>query len=220
MAAGDQSTAFERALLFIDRVEEDAALAPPIRRAARSLRHLAIDSPALAMERLEAAALRYLPGVDRTPPETDLVRAVELRTFFEYHLDGTVKAAFRTAEDYRSFIEEEVDPDATLLSHLSNDPITIRWHHSWLTRETDIAGMNGIQTVRVLEMRQRPPLVVFQLSLADMLASGVTIRTPCSLDTVLGRHVLWRPSGLGGQAREYVDGDIPRSAVTSLEFRR
>jgi hypothetical protein len=205
--------------VLVARVEADTSLDGPIRRGATAIKLLSVQEPAIALGRLKQVALDYLPGLPRELPSTDLCRVISVETFLLHHATAEVVAAFRTPDDYRRFLMTETDPVATLREHLSEVPTLIPWRFSWLTRDKDIARMNGEETVRALEVPSSPPLIIFHFDLADLLASGVTIRTPRSLDAVLQEHAQWRPEGLLSGAREYLDGDVPVSALTRLEWR-
>jgi hypothetical protein len=212
-------TAADRVALFFARVESDSTLNPNLKRIVPPLRRLAVTDPPLAIARLKAAADHYLPGLPRSEPTSALVRSVDYSRFWEFHLDPAIKARLRTPEDFRRYMDSLADPDAALMAHLSMNPTIVPSAHSWLSRHVDIAGRTADEVVTILAVKQSPPLVIFHFTVGDLLRSRVTIRKPCSLDAVLGDHELWSAAGLASGAEEYLDGDIPRSAVTGLEWR-
>ena len=206
------------ALTLIDKVRHDPSLSPLERRRAGELRRHA-SRPAVVLERLQREARTVLPRRPKQVSTVPLIRVVTAATFRSYLARPEVRESFTTTADFILFIDSQSDPDAVLMEALRQDPVVFPWERSWLAEESAVRGMGAVELNAALELDQNGPFVVFHFSVANMSAQGVTIREPCSLDSVIGPNLQWRPSGPLSGVREYVDDDIPRAAVTSLEWR-
>lgn len=209
----------EYALLMISRVERDTTLPAPVRTAARSLSLLLDDGPPLAVRRLKRIAEQVLPNLPRHPPDRALVRAVELPTYYRYHMDPRFQAFFRTVEDYRRFLDNDPAPAERLRQHLRPDPVLVPWRWSWLAPLDGLQGLSGRDISRALETGHEPPLVLFLFDHPQAALAGLEVREPCSLDSVLGDHEQWRPEGPVSGVGEFLDGDVPLAALTEILWR-
>ena len=61
-------------------------------------------------------------------------------------------------------------------------------------------------------------MVIFEFERDTLLALGLQVRRPNSLDSVLGPNYQWRESGLASGVPEYVDGNIPRAALSRITW--
>lgn len=174
--------------------------------------------PALTMEKLQRVALLDWHNPPRHEPAFDLARVVMADTFFHFHLDPLLHSNFITARDFIAYVSSKGDPGSWLLQHLSPEPVVFAFNRSWLTPYDDIAGLAGDAISTALELEKDPPFVLFKLSAATLREASVSIRVPRALDAAPGPNFQWRQGGPLSGVREYVDGDIPRSCVTDIEW--
>jgi hypothetical protein len=216
----DFEASTEGVLALLALVESDDRLAPPIRRRIARLNSVAIRNPPLALDRLDVLAATYAPRLGRSVPDKNLARCVGTEVFWTHHLDNDVKIFFTDPDSYQLHVEEQPNQQLTLESELSRSEPLFPQAHSWMTYSAEIAGLSGQDTRLALDLGAFPPLVTFQLPLDRLLASGVTVRDPRGLDAVPERLLVWRPTGLRSGFHEVVDGDVPRSALGAIEWRR
>jgi hypothetical protein len=209
----------EGVLELLALVASDPRLAGRLRERIQRLNPVAVRTPALALERLDAIAAEYAPRFGRSNPAGDLARCVGTEVFWMHHLDKDIKAFFTDPASYRLQVERAADRPAKLTSDLSGSAILFPQAHSWMAYSAEIAGLSGSETRQVLAIDASPPLVTFQLPQRQLTASGVTVREPCGLDAVPERHLDWRPGGPRSGYHEVVDGDVPRSALGGIEWR-
>ena len=204
---------------MLAKIDADRSLPGPLKRRAMLLESR-VDQPALVVNRLQKIALDYLPTLPRTEPTAALVKVLSADTFWRHYSRPEVHDAFLTADDFSSFVERRTDPDGFLNDSLTLFDPVIAWERSWLTTVVALRGLSAEETIRVLEMNANSPVVLLEMSRASLVAAGVTIRHTCSLDSVLGPHYQWREGGPISGAPEYIDGPIPRAAVTSTVWRQ
>ena len=217
--AESASSAADDALWMIGVMEADLRLDAKTRRDVSSLRSMAARSPELACKRLEEIARNTAASLPRRPPRQDLAKCTGLEDFYEHYLDSDIRAYFITAEDYRRRLEASENPRSIVFAELSSRDPLIPSVHSWMAPRSDITSLDARQTRKALAIRGQPPLVVLLLGLASMLACGITVRTPCAVDAVPKRLREWSPSGLSSGVTELIDSDIPRQAVSEVDWR-
>jgi hypothetical protein len=211
----------EQAAVILEKVRSDRSLPVTIRsRAWKAASD--VSQPARALRRLQTLAGKTLPGVARDAPSTSLSRVVSAGTFWRHHTSLEWRDMFTTVDDFVRFINSSSDPNTALTDMLSRDPIAFPWQRSWLAQTRQIRGLDGRSLVKALELGSAVelPLVAFHLPLDLLLGSGVMVRRPCSLDSVLGPNPQWSPSGLASGIEEYIDGDVPLSAIGTIEWVR
>lgn len=205
----------DAARLLVEKVRRDNLLPPRYRRRAQQLAPL-LHSPALVLERLQGFAAEALPGLPRSSPTADLARVITAATFWRYHCRAEARAAFLTANDFVQAVNSESDAGRFLAQCLTdNEPLT-SWQRSWLAEHRAVKGLSGRRVDRALELGKSPPFVMFVFSLADCRSHNITVRRPCSLDSVLGPNLQWNAAGLSSGLAEFVDGDLPRAAVSRI----
>jgi hypothetical protein len=207
------------ALWMIGLVERDPVVPAAARRQATEVRDLVGTDPELACTRLLDLAARVAPALPRRPPVADLARCTGIEGFYERYLDADVRAYFLSPEDYRSHIEGSVSPSASLESELADLSPLVPAVHSWMTTWAEIAGLTGAQIRRHLDIRPLPPIVVLVMRLADLLKARITVREPTAVDALPKHLTEWIPGGLRSGGSELIDGNMPRSAVSSVEWR-
>jgi hypothetical protein len=79
--------------------------------------------------------------------------------------------------------------------------------------------MSAAQLRKHLSIRPLPPFVILVMALRDLLLSGVTVRPPRAVDAIPRRLTEWVPGGLPSGGVEYIDGPIPRTAVSRVVWR-
>lgn len=201
--------------LLLEKVAADTTLSTSERNAAKRMRSSA-DRPELVLERIQRRAMEFLPRLPRALPQNDLARVVQAATFLRHHSKPFVNQAFNTADDFATAVGKSLDGSLLLHDCLSdNEPLT-SWTRSWLTESRAIRSLGGIDLSQGLELNKRPPFVVFIFSAANCKTYDIRVRTPCSLDSGLGPNLQWSPRGLKSGMPEFVDGPIPRAAVSSL----
>jgi hypothetical protein len=207
------------ALWMIQMIERDSAVPSAARRRATDLRDLVGTDPDLAWTRLLALAVDVTPGLLRHSPVADLARCTGIEGFYERYLEPDVRAYFRTSADYLHHIERSAAPGATLSSELADATPLIPAVHSWMTTWAEIAALTGLEIRRYLDIRPLPPIVILVMQLAELLKAGVTVREPTALDAVPKHLTEWIPGGLRSGGSELIDGDMPRSVVSRMEWR-
>ena len=205
---------------LIALVANDTALDVRVRDEAARLEPVAQTDAELALSRLETLSADWAHALERDQAQNDLCRAVDVEDFWEYYLDEDVKSFYPRATDYLERLQRVPQPpDPTLLADLqTNDPL-FQQEHSWMVDCASISHMSGRELKRALGLRSDPPFIVFYLSVADMKASGVTVRPARAVDAVPSGFTEWSPDGLPTGLAEVVDGDVPRRALTRLEWR-
>lgn len=208
----------DQALALLLKVRRDTKLPEPVRRRAGLVAGPAPE-PALVLASLQSSARALLPTLPRTDPAESLARVTTAATFLRYYSTPEARDSFQSVDDFLVFIATHHDPSAFLLSILTrNDPI-FGWDRSWMAPSRQLRGLSAEDVLRALEMVGKGPLIVFEFDRDALLASGVQTRTPNSLDSVLGPNYQWRETGLASGIPEYVDGDLPRSALSRLSWR-
>lgn len=201
-------------------VADDPGLPRNVRSEAAELMEIATSQPRLARHRLEKlwASARPLVDLKMAPPLVDYVRCVSVETFWRHHLRTERKVIFgRDPKTYIKHLEAASNPEATIRSDLSNDPILLPKAHSWLVPASNIAGVDGRALVRRLQLgNSQPPFVVFGFPLKQLLAENVTVRKPRGIDAVPESHVQWSPSGVPD---ECIDQDVPLSALGWVQWQ-
>lgn len=209
----DRAAAKARQLIGV--IVRDQDLPTDIRRAARRLLPLTLDSPELLSERLESLRQRALPRLTLQQPECGYARCVSVEVFWRFHIAPDVRDFFRHHLHYQAHLESSPIPTLEARAHLPIG-VLVPAPHSWLVPFDRIAGLNGMQTRSLLKMSQRPPYLVMIFPMDDMLASGVEVREPRGVDAVPSEFTHWRP---GDVPDERIDEDIPLSALGGLEWR-
>jgi len=185
------------------------------------LRELAADTadaPSLAFEELRLIATLEAARLETAAPTATLYRAVAVDTFQRYCVADEWRAPAVHPEVFRRYIERHTDPDAFLLSTISQGTV-FPADHSWLIDATGIEELSGTDLVHALQLdKQTPPMVLCRLTPDRMTDAGVRIRRPTGFDAVLGRHTIWSPNGLRAGV-EYVDLNIAGSAVEVTLWR-
>lgn len=205
-------------LSMIEKIESDGTLDNAQRSHARRLRATVAD-PALVLSRLQKQARAYLPRIARHVPTAALCRAVTAESFRMHLAKPEVREAFTTSADFLVYVHSFEDKSSALLEMLTPDIELFSWERSWLADSRKLRGLNGQELSLALELEKEPPFVLFNFEVEQLRSSGVLIRTPCSLDSVLGPNPQWRPGGPMSGIDEYVDGDVPFEALTNLEWR-
>lgn len=199
-------------------VDVDTKLAVHVRRCAGRLRPLLNDNAEVAYERLCDLAAQVADALPRTPPTEQLAKCVGLGSFHLYYLDEDVRAFYPTVEGYRRFLDAHPLPERQLMQDLKRGEVLIPARHSWLVEATRVAGMDAREVVTALALDVQPPLVRLELDVARMQAAGVTVRPARAVDAVRGQHLRWDPTGLPRGWPEYLDGDVPASAVARIRW--
>lgn len=199
-------------------VDVDTRLEVRVRRQARRLRPLVRDNAEIAYERLCDLAAQVAEALPRTAPSDRLAKCVGLKSFHLYYLSEDVRAFYPTAEGYRRFLDAHASPDQQLMQDLKMGPVLIPARNSWLMDASRLDGMDADDIVTALAIDARPPLVLLELSAAKMRAAGVTTRPARAVDAVRDQHLRWDPSGLPRGWPEYLDGDVPTSAVDQTRW--
>lgn len=207
---------------MIDLLTSDDRVRKEVRDLAAGQRAYVTSQPDLVLQRLDDLALneaRALQAATSQTPPADLCRCVTLPVFFDWHLDPHIRASFNGPEDYRRYIESQGDPAAVLLNELSAEPIVFPAMHSWMIPRSQIAGLDGTQTLRAINAYGPPPLIIFVMPVEFLRHSPVRVRTPFAVDAIPKRNRLYSRSGLGDGRTELIDDDIPRTVVEALEWR-
>jgi hypothetical protein len=204
---------------MIDVVEGDTLLPASLRRQFSDVRPLVADDPELALARLVGMAATVALGLHRDLPEHDLAKCAGIEGFFSFYLADDVRAFFRGPEEYRRRIEAVSDREMVLLNDLSTTTPLIPAENSWLTDWNSIASMSGTRLRKHLSIRPLPPFVVLVMVLRDLLLSGVTVREPRAVDAIPRRLTEWVPGGLPSGGLEYIDGPMPRTAVSRVVWK-
>lgn len=205
-------------LSMIEKVETDQTIDNAQRSHARRLR-AGVADPALVLSRLQKQARAYLPTINRHIPTTALCRTVTAESFRMHLAKPEVREAFTTSADFVVYVQSFSDKSRALTEMLTPEIELFSWERSWLSESRKLRGLNGQELSLALELEKDPPFVLFNFEVAQLASSGVLIRTPCSLDSVLGPNPQWRPGGPMSGIDEFVDGDVPFDALTSLEWR-
>ena len=220
-AASSAPTA-DLALWMIDLLTADDRLGRRIREFAASQRTYVAAQPDLVARRLVDASIAVAAQLQQLvaqPAAADLCRCVTVAVFFTWHVDSHVRHEFLGHEDYRRFIETQANPEATLLSHLSTDPIVFPAIHSWMIPRNQIHGMDGAQTLRAIQAAGPPPLVIFVLPLRLLRGSAVRVRPPLAVDAIPKANRLYSRFGLAENRTELIDADVPWSVIGGIEWR-
>jgi hypothetical protein len=207
------------ALILVDRVRRDTALPEAERMFAQRLSELASTAPALALERLREQAERVLPQLPHSEVHMDLAKAITADTYLRYLAVPEVRDAFTTVADFIAFLSAQTDRTAFLTSSVAPGPAIVAWERSWITEAAWLEPLNGNQIRAALELPRPPPFVLLRFGASALKEAGCGIRQPCSLDTVFAPHLEWREEGLVSGFPEYVDGDLPSTACTRVEWR-
>lgn len=204
---------------MLEKVRGDRSLPVTIRSRAWKIA-ADVTRPARSLQKLQGLAEETLPLVERELPTTGLTRIVSAGTFWKHHASNEVREAFTTVDDFVQYLITSDDPSGELHRMLAPDSPVIPWQRSWLAPTGRIRGLDGRSLIAALELGAdaEPPFVAFHLPLQQMIASGVLVRPPCSLDSVLGPNPQWSPTGLASGIDEFVDGDVPLAAVGHVEW--
>lgn len=213
-------SSIELAAKLISLVEEDDGLPAEVREQASRLRGLADRNPDLAIDRLKQEARRLAAELSYRPPSIPLSKSLSLETFYAHYLVEDVKARFTTAESYRRYLERQSDINHVLRDQVKKEGILVPAKHSWLAPYEEVRDRTADELIVVLEVPDtRPPLVVLVFGTPGDTANEFLIRTPRATDAVLGEHTRWRPGGPASGVPEFVDQDIPASALRQVEWR-
>lgn len=213
-----QAAERDLASALIRKVEADRAVPHAVRRLTTRVAGT-YEDPILAIRRLQVEAERHLPAMARRAARQPLARVVTAATFLRHYTSPGYRDAFSTPEDFIAFVATANAPETVLQDALTTADPLFSWRRSWLTYERSVAGRAATALLRALEMPGEPPVVIFKFSVTSMTSAGVDVRPPCALDAVLGPNYEWRPGGPASGAEEFVDGDIPRGALTAMEWR-
>lgn len=203
--------------LMASKVAADPGLDTRVRKKAADLLPIAHSNPALARQLLIELSDDVRPLLPRIAPSADLCRTVPLLAYFRYHMDADARAFYLSEEEYSEHLQS-LHAGTALLADLSYDEPLFRAVHSWLVPCGMIAALSGRDLKRALGLRSDPPFVVFELSRTAMLRAGVTVRPARSVDAVPSWFTEWDPNGLPTGLPELVDGDVPRSALSSIRW--
>jgi hypothetical protein len=207
----------DSASVLLSKVRADSSLPDRIRRqAARLARN--IDRPAFVLDRLQRMAVDYLPTLPMDAPREALARVVTPDTFLRHYSNPETRDAFISADDFLNFAFSAANPGTFLKNSLTRNEPLFSWQRSWLTPWSQVRGRSGGEILRDLEMPGSGPVILFEFGRDHLFSTGVTIRTPCSLDSVLGPNFQWREGGPASGLKEYVDGDLWQKTLTSLHW--
>jgi hypothetical protein len=174
----------------------------------------------LAELQLEALYESEEPRLQTQPPPDALCRCITLGTFYFHHLDTATRAFFADSADFASHVKQSSDPANELTSLLAPAQVLFPKIHTWMARCKDLEGLAGIELRRALALQgTEPPYIVFRLSRDHLVQGGVAIRRSTALDAIPNRIAYWDPDGLPTGIQEFVDGDIPLSALEAIEWR-
>lgn len=204
---------------MIRTLENDVGLADGVRARATRLKGFARRSPELACARLIALSVEVSVSLPRSSPTEDLAKCTGIEDYYEHYLDPDVRGFFRTAEDYRRHVEDADQPGDVLLADTRSEDPLIPAIHSWFAPMAAIAGLNGEETRQALAITYRPPLVTLIFGRKSMRKAAVTVRPPRAVDAVPKRLRAWDPRGLPGGRAEFIDGNVPGTALDRIEWR-
>lgn len=213
-----QAAERDLASALIRKVEADRTVPPAVRRLTTRVAGT-YEDPILAIRRLQVEAVKHLPVMARRPARQPLARVVTAATFLRHYTSPSYRDAFSTPRDFVAFVASAEDAESVLMDALTTVDPLFSWRRSWLTPERSVAGRSAAALLGDLEMPGEPPVVIFKFSVTSMSATGVDVRPPCALDAVLGPNYQWRPGGPASGVDEFVDGNIPRAALTAIEWR-
>jgi hypothetical protein len=208
----ETETAMRRARM----IEQDLALNGPVRKRLARYRRMATARPTLANAGLIELALELAAGLTRTNPKVALARSVSTQVFHRHHLDAETKLDLPTVAAFEAFVGALHEAGRFLLEHLSRTATVFPAKNSWLIPHGRIARLSGDRTCEVLQLDYHPPLIIFHMSLERLRATGVTVRVPRLVDSVAHDLGRWNPAGV---PEELIDGDVPTTAVESVEWR-
>lgn len=203
---------------ILDKVDADASLPRDIRDEAVLLRPLAAPDPAYVLDRLYALWERHSASLKFEPATVSLYRCVALRVVQKYMAtdpwpsadERTFAAAARSQSRPGRWLHGQIAPATEIFPP----------HRSWLLANDDVRRLDSDELHRRLELRPdvRPPYVLFCLSPARMIATGVALRVPNALDAAAGMQPQWSPGGLAIGV-EYVDRTVRIEAVEEVLWK-
>lgn len=202
--------------MMLQKVRADSTLSDSLRGRFRRL--TGPVAPAQALQRAQVFAREELPKLPREEPTGSLGRVLSASTFLRYASKPEVRDTFTTVDDFIRFVESGDNGESVIWDFLTPGPVVFPWERSWLAELAPLRGLTGAEIVRALEITSDPPFVLFELSVKTMREANVTVRTPCSLDSLLGPNPQWRPGGPASGIREYIDGDVPRTAISAVRW--
>jgi hypothetical protein len=200
-------------------INADTALPEEARRSFEALRPALAANPEFALEHIDILARETARRLDRLPPESDLARCVGLEAFLRFHATDAVRRSFPNPAAFTSYVLNAPDPSSALDAALSASEPLFPAEHSWLVEAPAIDGLDGMQLRQLLRIRPNPPYVAFVLGLAEMIELGVSVRPARAVDAIPERLYEWSPEGLPGGQREFLDGNVPRAALSTVGLR-
>ena len=209
------SSAATTARKLVRKVCDDSGLPATVRRKAKRLLPLAQRQPDRVIERLKAIHLDITPKLTTQLPEIPYARCVSIDVFYNYHIKSNLYSVFSNAMDYRNYIGSSSDP-ATQLEKDLKDGIIIPAEYSWLVPYSSIHSSTARQIEVQLNFKQTPPYVIMVFAVDNLLGVGIRIREPRGTDTIPSELTEWYP---GNVNNERINSDIPRSALSSIEWR-
>lgn len=208
---------------LIELVLRDTVLPPGVRRCAAALREMADRDPDRALGRLEQQARDVAVAALDCEPDIALARCVSVQSFWAHYAAMEIRDAFPDPTQYERYLigmGAATTIEATLEAHVRQMGVLLRAEHSWLAPLEEVERRQGPDLVFALELGGvRPPLIMLVFPLESLKSTGVRIRAPRATDAVLGGHAHWRVTGLVSGIREFVDRDMPASALGALRWR-
>jgi hypothetical protein len=83
---------------------------------------------------------------------------------------------------------------------------------------SQVQSLSGTEIVAALGLQYSAPVVLFVLSKELLFQSKVLIRSARAVDAVPERFTEWRPDGPSPGTLEFVDADVPISAVREVRW--
>ena len=213
----------EELLTKIDYITATSALPASLKKKCDALRPISYESPALADDYLQEILETYVNGLSYASPPGVLYRALSLQTFQDHCV---VPAWDSTAIDHLTFartVAASSNPSSFLHGVMRKDAV-FPAIHSWLVHpvipSTAFEKLSGRQFADALKIRQEPPFALARIPRAHAAASGVEVRVPTAADAVLGNHLRdWNAAGIPA-GQEYLDRDVPGTAIEAVLWIR
>lgn len=207
----------EETATAIEKVLASTLLSDAVRREARQLRARLPAESAAVQRRLCEMAIEADDDGSYAPPTTDLLRVMPATTVL-------AKAVHESERlDPRAFLaaaEASGDPAGYFRARIRPGAVVFVRGHSWMVDAPGLLSLDSRELTRALELHdnQRPPFIVFRLTVARMRAAGVLVRPSNALDAAAAGQPQWNPEGLR-LGREYLDRDVPIEAVEDLVWK-
>lgn len=196
-------------------VNSDPKLPSSVRQQARQLRPLASRNPELAIKKLKEIHACVTKNLPTKPAKVAFARCVSIKTFYDHHLRPERKKDYTHFGHYRDYIDSDQNPTSQLMNDLKLG-ILIPAIHSWLVPYYRIRTSDVDEIKSLLAFHELPPYVVMVFSVSSLKSAGVEVREQRGIDAIPNRHTEWFPNNVPG---ERINSDIPRSALTSIEWR-